>query len=146
MMKFVFASLIFLGLGAVAWFFIGMWIKEKWPARIPDELRFEHDISSDLKLRAIAERLAEQCKDFNSEEVVCLGAVRGTAARVLFHAGPKNRGRNKSIHRNDYILHVQRLSKTRVRLRLDINTPYSYFRINRNEVEALVRALEKRYK
>ncbi len=141
-MKLVVAALLFLAIGGVAWFFLGMWIRAKWPAQIPLELRFESELASDLKLRAIAEKLAERFKEFNSERVVCLGPVRGKAARVLFHAGPKNVGRNRNIHRNDYVLHVERLSKSTDKLRLETNKPYSYYTIDRTEVEALNKALD----
>lgn len=139
--KFIVAAIILFVVGGVGWFFLGMWIKAKWPAQIPEELQFATELTSDLKLREVAENLAERFNDFNSDEVVCLGPVRGTAARVLFHAGPKNAGRNKNIHRNDYVLYVERLGTDRVRLRLDTNKSYSYYRINRREVEALNKAL-----
>ena len=143
--KLVVLSLVVVAVGSVAWVLLGMWVKTRWPARIPDDLRFERELASDLKLRAIAELLAERFKDYEGRDVVCLGPVRGKAARVLFHAGRKNPGRNRNIHRNDYVLHVERLGKARVKLRLDTNQPYSYFRIERREVEALKRALDGAY-
>lgn len=143
--KFAVAALLLLLIGGGAWFFLGMWIKGRWPAQIPRELQFERELASDLKLRAIAEELAERFRHFNRDEVVCLGPVRGAAARVLFHAGPKNVGRNKNIYRNDYLLLVERLSTRKVKLRLDTNKPYSYFRIRRSEVESLGEALDAAY-
>lgn len=145
MLKIIVACFLILSLAALAWLLIGMWLKNKWPARIPVDLAFVHDFSSQLTLRAIAERLAEQFRELKHENVVCLGPVRGTAARLLFHAGPKNSGRNKNIHRDDYILHVERLGKSSVRLRLDTNKPYPNLIIKRKEVEVLSSALEKTF-
>ena len=68
-----------------------------------------------------------------------------SAARVLFHAGPKNRGRNVNIHRWDYLIQVVRLGKRHVRLEFRLNTPYSYFWLNRTEVTVLRDALEAAY-
>lgn len=128
--------------GTIAWLVLSYQIRSRWPAKIPRDLQFEHELETTLKLRTLAERLPEYFKDFNSDDVVCLGPVRGNAARVLFHSGPKMTRPNHEIHRRDYILHVERLSKKRVRLRLDTNRPYSYFRIRRSEVEPLRSALE----
>lgn len=116
-------------------------IRWKLPARIPPELGFEREIASDEKLREIAEKLAKKFPG-PRDGVVCLGVVRGTAARVLFHSGPENRGRNVNIYRPDYVLHVVRQGK-KVVLRLDTNRPYRYLRIRRSELDPLVRVLSR---
>ncbi|MBW2736623.1 MAG: hypothetical protein JRH20_29900 [Deltaproteobacteria bacterium] len=139
--KLIVSGLLLIMAGVVASFFVGLAIRHQWPAQIPPDLRFERELSSALKLCRIAELLVERFSDFNNDDVVCLGLVRSNAARVLFHAGPKNTGHNRNLHRPDYVLHVERLSQGRVKLRLGTNKPYSYLRIRRAEVDALKRTL-----
>ncbi len=141
-----FASLVVLGVLAcivfgVLYLVLSHWIQRRWPVQLPADAQFEHELTSDLKLRAIAEALPERFRDFNNHEVRCLGVVAGNAARVLFHAGPPNKGHNRNVYRHDYVLHVIRLTRRRVLLRRDINQPYSYLRLRRNEIEPLRHAL-----
>jgi hypothetical protein len=137
---------VVVGLGAiVAWFVGSILVRLRWPAKIPRQLGFEHELASDEKLRKIAERLAAEFQGPAPGNVVCLGAVRGSAARLLFHSGPKNPGRNRNIYRADYVLHVRRLGKGRVSLVLETNRPYSYLRIRNSELEPLVAALRRAF-
>jgi hypothetical protein len=122
---------------------IQFWIRLRWPAQLPTDLMFEHELTSDLKLRELAQELSRRFT--RTDDVVCLGIVRGVAARVLFHSGPLNRGRNVNIHRADYLLTLTRLGPRRVQLRLEINRMYSYVRAKRSEIEPLVRALRANY-
>lgn len=119
----------------LAWFLAGAWIRRRWPATIPEELGFTKGIETALSLRDVAAQLADRFKAFNGNNVACLGPVRGNAGRVLFHAGPQNKRGN--IWRPDYLLQVVRDDTSHVRLRLALNHPYSYVRLNRAEVEAL---------
>ena len=142
-MKKLVALLLF---GALAWLCLAalqFWVRLRFPPRIPPELGFEHDLTSARKLREVAEILA---KKFPSpvNDVVCLGVVRGNAARILFHSGPKNRTKRGNIHRFDYLLEVVREGK-KMRLRLTLNRPYSSLRLRRSEMEPLVRALRSAY-
>jgi len=77
--------------------------------------------------------------------VVCLGVVRGNAARALFHAGPKNRTKKGNIYRSDYLLCVRRMGKKKVKLVLDTNRPYRYLRLNLEQVRKLHRAIVTAY-
>ncbi len=71
---------------------------------------------------------------------MCLGPVRGNAARLLFHAGPKNRG-GGNIYRWDYLLHLERVGKDRIALVLKLSSSYTYLRANRVELQQLNDAL-----
>ena len=136
----VLVLIVLVGLGAiVTWFVASLLIRRRWPATIPRQFRFEHALASDRTLREIAELLAAQFQRPAPGNVVCLGPVRGTAARVLFHSGPNNRRGN--IHRPDYLLQLKRVGAGRVSLVLETNVPYSYFRVRHSEVEPLVEAL-----
>jgi hypothetical protein len=138
----VLVLIVLVGLGALLSSFVAsLLIRLRWPAKIPRQLRFEHELASDKKLREIAELLAALFQEPAPGNVVCLGVVRGTAARVLFHSGPNNRRGN--IYRPDYLLKVKRLGAGRVSLVLETNIPYSYFRIRQREVEPLVEALRQ---
>ena len=138
----VLLRIVFLGLGAiVTWSVASLLVRLRWPAKIPHQLAFEHELASDKKLREIAELLAAEFQRPAPGNVVCLGPVRGTAARLLFHSGPNNRRGN--IYRPDYLLQVKRLGAKRVSLVLDTNRPYSYLRIRHSEVEPLVEALRQ---
>jgi hypothetical protein len=137
---------VVVGLGAVATWFVGsVLIRLRWPAEIPRDVTFRHELSSDRKLRDIAELLAAAFEGPAPGNVVCLGPVRGSAARVLFHSGPDNRGLKRNIHRADYVLHVRRLRKGHVSLALETNKPYSYVRIRHSEVGPLVEALRRAF-
>jgi hypothetical protein len=132
----------FLAFGALAVWFVGsLLIRLRWPAKIPSHLAFEHELSSDKKLREIAEILAKEFKGPAPGNVVCLGPARGSAARLLFHSGPQNRRGN--IYRNDYVVALSRRGGKRVAMVLQTNKPYSYLRIRRSEVEPLVEALRQ---
>jgi len=134
------ALLLVAFLAAILWVALGFWIRTRWPARVPDELAFRHPLESTRPLREIAEALARMFPQ-DDPEIVCLGPVRGSAARMLFHVGPKNRGKNANIHRPDYLLCVRRLAKTRVELVLETNLPYRYLRLRTNEVRRLHEAV-----
>ena len=118
-------------------------VRLRFPPKIPPDSTYEHAIESALPTREIAEILA---KKFPSpmNGVVCLGVVRGTAARILFHSGPLEQKKNRNIHRHDYVLEVVRRNKTPL-LRLALNRPYSYLRIRRSELAPLVAALHEVY-
>ncbi len=134
-------------LGGLAWLLgaiVHLLVRLRFPARIPSELGFEREVRSGLALREIAEKLAKMFPG-PIEGVVCLGVVRGNAARVLFHSGPTNRGKNRSLHRPDYILEAVRRGKSVVLMRLTTNRPYSYLRIRRSELDPLVSVLRKIY-
>jgi hypothetical protein len=138
----VLVLIVLVGIGAiVTWSVASLLVRLRWPAKVPRQFRFEHELASDRKLREIAELLAARFQGPAPGNVVCLGPVRGTAARVLFHSGPENRRGN--IHRPDYLLQLKRLSASRVSLVLETNIPYSYFRIRHSEVEPLVEALRQ---
>ena len=137
-------SIVFLGVGAIATWSVGsLLIRLRWPSKIPHQFAFEHDLASDKKLREIAELLAAQFKGPAPGNVVCLGPVRGTAARLLFHSGPNRRHGN--IYRPDYLLQVKRIGAKRVALVLETNRPYSYLRIRRSEIKPLVEALRQSF-
>jgi hypothetical protein len=72
-----------------------------------------------------------------------LETVAFTPPASEFRARPSNRGRNRNIHRPDYLLQVRRVTKQRVSIVLETNKPYSYLRIRRSEVEPLVQALRQ---
>ena len=136
--------IVFFGLGAiVAWSLGSLLIRLRWPAKIPHQFAFEHELASDKKLREIVELLAAKFQGPVPGNVFCLGPVRGTAARLLFHSGPKNRRGN--IYRLDYLLQVRRLAARRISLVLGTNRPYSYLRIRHSEVEPLVEALRQSF-
>ncbi len=142
-MKAILSALILGAFGAGAWFALSFWIRLRRTPKIPPDLVFEHELRSREKLRAIAEALPSKFRAPKGHGVVCLGVVRGNAARVLFHAGPTEpRG---SLYRLDYVLFVERVSKQRVRLRLGTNAPYSYFKIRRSELAPLVGALRESF-
>jgi hypothetical protein len=147
MMKSIVAAFLLAGIAIVAGLALHLLVRLRWPARIPPDLRFTHEVMSTKHLRVIAGSLAARFVGPTPDNVVCLGPVRGNAARVLFHSGANNTGKNRNIHRPDYILHIKRLSKERVALELDTNTnrPYSYLRIRRAEVEPLTRALLEQF-
>jgi hypothetical protein len=127
---------VFVGLTvAVGWLLLRMLIQRAWPVTVPESLGFTKEVATQLPMREVAEQLAERFKLFNGGEVVCLGPVRGNAARVLFHSGRKNKRGN--IHRPDYMVQVERKGDRAVRLRLVLNQPYSYLRINKAEVGVL---------
>ncbi len=132
------------GLVAGAGFVLRMIVMSIFPARIPPDLRYEHELSSDKGLRAVAIELGERFRPFNRELVVCMGPVRGNAARLLFYAGPKNRG-DGSIHRRDYVLVLKRHGKTRIGLELTLNSSYTYMRANRTELTLLTEALHQAF-
>ncbi len=137
---------LLLAAGLFAAWHLGRWgVRALLPPSIPPDLGFRHELETDLRLREVAETLARRFAAPSSEGVVCLGPVRGNAARILFHSGPKNRGKNRNIHRADYILHVRRCSKRRVVLELGLHGSYSYLRAHRGELEPLVRALQAQY-
>jgi hypothetical protein len=127
--------------GFAVWIALNAWIRKLWPARIPRELAFHHELRTTLPLREVAEQLAERFARNSYPEVVCLGPVRGNAARLLFHSGPKNRGKNVNIHRADYLLVVRRVDRKNVVLELDTCRPYGYLRLNTKEVRDLRSAL-----
>jgi hypothetical protein len=130
----------FIAVGAAVTWSVGSFlVRLRWPAKIPHHFAFEHELTSERKLREIAELLAAEFHGPAPGNVICLGPVRGTAARVLFHSGPNNRRGN--IYRLDYVLELRRLGARRVSLVLRTNRPYSYLRIRRSEVEPLVEAL-----
>jgi hypothetical protein len=129
----------------IAWRLAQFALRLWWPAKLSPELTFRHELSTTMKLREVAEALAKRFGAPAADNVVCLGPVRGNAARVLFHSGPDNPGTNVNIHRADYVLHVKRLSDSRVALELALNHPYSYVRLNLREVEPLLRALRETY-
>jgi hypothetical protein len=143
-MKYVVEAILLGAVALVAWFGGSLFIRLRWPAKLPPDLRFEHELTTDKKLREVAEALAKTFKCPTRDNVVCCGPVRGSAARVLFHSGPDNKGRGE-IHRFDYLLQLERRAGNRVRLTLKTNRPYSYLRIRRSEVEPLVAALRKTY-
>jgi len=132
------------GLVAAAGFVLRMAIKSAFPARIPPDLRYEHELSSTKGLRDIAIELGVRFRPFNRDLVVCLGPVRGNAARLLFHAGPQNKG-NGNIHRRDYVLALKRLGKDRIGLEVTLNSSYSYMRANRRELSLLNEALHEAF-
>jgi hypothetical protein len=133
---------VFVGLGAIATWTAGSFlIRLRWPAKIPQQFAFEHELTSDKKLREIAELLAAKFQGPAPRSVVCLGPARGTAARLLFHSGLNNRRGN--TYRPDYLLQVRRLGARRVSLVLETNRPYSYLRVRRSEIEPLVEALRQ---
>ena len=133
---------VFVGLGAILTWRVGSFlIRLRWPAKIPQQFAFEHELSSDKKLREIAEVLDAEFQGASLGNVVCLGLARGTAARLLFHSGPNNR--RGSTYRPDYLLQVRRLGVRRVSLVLETNRPYSHIRIRRSEIEPLVEALRQ---
>lgn len=145
MTKLVVEVILLGGLALLAWKVGSFVIRLKFPATIPPALGFEHELDSTLELRRISEILAGQFPGPTPENVVCLGVVRGTAARILFHSGPNYPGKNVNIHRIDYVLSLRRLSKTRVALTLGLNRPYSYLRLRRSELDPLVAALKSAY-
>jgi hypothetical protein len=116
----------------------------RFPARIPPDLRYEHELSSSKKLRDVAIELGQRFVPFNRELVVCMGPVRGNAARLLFHSGPKNKGRG-NIHRRDHVLSLKRLGPHRIGLELTLNSSYSYMRANRKELTLLSEALHEAF-
>jgi len=135
-------QVVFAGLGAIVTWTVGSFlIRLRWPAKIPQQFVVEHELTSDKKLREIAEVLAAEFQGPAPGNVVCLGPARGTAARLLFHSGPNNRRGNTC--RPDYLLQVRRLGARRVLLVLETNRPYSYLRIRRSEIEPLVEALRQ---
>ena len=138
--KHVLALVVFSSIAAAVLIALDMWIRFRWPAKIPSGLAFEHELLCDLKLREIAEALVKSFRS-SADGVVCLGIVRGSAARVLFHSGPRNRGRNVNLHRHDYLIQVVRLDANRVKLRLELNVSYSHLRVRRSEAGPLVHAL-----
>jgi hypothetical protein len=127
--------------GAIVWFFVGMWIRDKWPAEIPENLAFNHIVKSNNSLREIAEYLAKIFVENPYPEIVCLGAVRGNAARVLFHVGHKNSKKHKNIYRDDYLLCVVRVKKSVVKLVITTKKPYRYFRLKHDEAYKLNNAV-----
>jgi hypothetical protein len=138
--------IVLLGLAAIAtWFVASFLIRLRWPAKIPRQFAFEHELTTEKKLREVAELLVPVFQGPAPGNVVCLGPARGSAARLLFHAGPNNRGRNRSIYRPDYVLHVKRVRGKRVSLVLDTNRPYSYFRVRQSEIVPLVEALQRSF-
>jgi len=140
------AAFLMLGLaGAIVWFVLGMWIRKRWPALIPDELSFDHTIRTNQSLRAVAEHLAQTFPHELDPLVVCLGPVRGNAGRVLFHVGPKNRGKNTNIHNADYLLCVRRVNKRAVVLQLDTNRPHRHLFLREGEVRRLLDVVTSAY-
>jgi hypothetical protein len=134
--------IVLIALGAIVTWSVGsLLIRLRWPAKIPRQFAFEHELASDKKLREIVEVLATHFQQPGPGNVVCLGPARGSAARLLFHSGPNNRRGN--IYRPDYMLALKRLGPRRVSLVLQTNRPYSYLRIRRSEVEPLVEALRR---
>lgn len=137
-MRFISAAIVGAGLVAltlvVGQVLLRLLIRRTWPASVPESLGFTKEIATDLSAREVALALAERFKAFNGGEVVCLGPVRGTAARVLFHAGPQNKRGN--LHRPDYLIQVERKGRAAL-LRLVLNQPYSYLRLNKREVGAV---------
>src|SRR3954463_13550953 len=116
----VLVSIVFVGLGAIITWSVGsLLIRLRWPAKIPSRFAFEHELASDKKQREIAELLAAKFQGPAPGNVVCLGPVRGTAARLLFHSGPNNRRGN--IYRPDYLIQLRRLGARRVSLVLETN-------------------------
>src|SRR5690349_14969886 len=86
-------------LGALGTWFVGsILVRLRWPAKIPRELTFEHELASGKRLREVAEMLAAKFQGPAPGNVICLGPVRGNAARLLFHSGPNNRGLERNIH------------------------------------------------
>lgn len=132
-MGFAFAGVIAFAL----WMAFQVWVRKLWPARMPRELTFGHALQTTLPLRDVAEHLAKHFAQRSYPEVVCLGPVRGKAARLLFHSGPKNRGKNVNIHRADYLLVVRRVDQKNVVLELDVCQPYGYIRLNTKEARDL---------
>jgi hypothetical protein len=128
----------------VGWSVVSLVVRYRWPAQIPADLAFDHELTSSKKLREVAEDLASRFGAPAGDNVVCCGAVRGNAARVLFHSGPDNKG-NGEIHRFDYVLYLERRGGQRIGLVLKTNRPYSYLRLRRTEVEPLVAALRRTY-
>jgi len=141
--KHVVAVLLLGAISALVLAVLHLVIRLRFPARIPPDLGFEHEIESALKLREVAVLLAKRFPG-PTDSVVCLGVARGNAGRLLFHSGPQNRGRNVNIYRPDYVLELVRRGK-RIVLRLDTNRPYSYLRLRRSEVDPLVGVLRKVY-
>lgn len=141
MTKQIVEVLILSGLALLAWKVGSFLVRLKFPLTIPASLGFEHELTSEHELRRTAEILAGRFPGPTPDGVVCLGVVRGTAARVLFHSGPVNPGKNVNLYRRDYVLSLRRLGKTRVALTLGLNRPYSYPRLRRSELDPLVAAL-----
>lgn len=136
-----------LGLGVLIVAGYGLHAALRWwmPARLPDDARFAHELHTSRSLREVAEELARRFADRTPSDVVCLGPVRGNAARILFHAGPRNVGQRVHLYRHDYLLHVRRVAKDRVRLELALAHPYSYLRPHRGELSLLLPALEEAF-
>lgn len=136
-----------LGIGVLVVAGYGLHAALRWwmPAQLPDDARFAHELRTTRPLREVAEELGRRFADRTPSDVVCLGPVRGTAARLLFHAGPRNAGQRAHLYRHDYVLHVRRVTKDRVRLELALAHPYSYLRPHRGELSLLLPALEDAY-